>query len=117
MANNKPFLAGIATLILAVFIAIGTLSPPSTGGAGLPLSDKQLHFIAFCLLVLPLLLVRPRHAIWLAPAAIAYGGAIEIIQPLVGRSADWADFLADMAGVVAGVAMAGARHRLRLARR
>jgi len=47
-----------------------------------------------------------RHALyWLLPSVIAFGGAIELIQPYVNRRAEWADFWADTAGALLGVAI------------
>ena len=103
---TKFYLAGAMTLLCAVLIGYGTLTPPSQGGQGLPLNDKQLHFIAFALFVLPLCWFRPKYAIWLVPLAIGYGGLIELLQPLVGRSADWADLMADAGGALTGALLA-----------
>jgi VanZ family protein len=41
-----------------------------------------------------------------ALATLAYGGAIEIVQPITGRAAEWADLLADGAGAFAGAFVA-----------
>ena len=43
----------------------------------------------------------------------AFGGLIEIIQPSFGRSADMHDWIADIAGVGLGIALALSYHRLR----
>ena len=99
------------TLLIAALILWGTLSPPGPPGPPLPLSDKQMHAIAFGLLVLPLGWQNIRHALWLAPAALVLGGCIEVIQPLVGRGAEWGDFLADATGIVAGLVPGWLRHR------
>ena len=45
-----------------------------------------------------------RHALyWLIPSVIAFGGAIELIQPYVNRQGEWADFWADTTGALLGV--------------
>lgn len=90
------------TLAIAAGIAIGTLSPPQDNGTLPPHTDKLLHFLAFALLALPLIWQNPRHTLWLTPAALIYGGTIELLQPNVGRSAEWLDFLADAAGIALG---------------
>jgi VanZ family protein len=43
----------------------------------------------------------------------ALGGLVEVIQPLVGRRRELADFLVDLAGAVVGVAVAHVIARLR----
>lgn len=108
----KITLALIATCAIALIIGVGTLSPPS-GSEPLPLTDKQLHFLAFALLALPLGWVRPRWVLWLIPLALAYGASIELIQPSVGRSGDWGDLLADGLGIIAGVIPGQLRQRMR----
>jgi hypothetical protein len=50
---------------------------------------------------------------WSGPAILAslscgaaFGGLMELIQPLFGRSCEWFDFFADIMGLVVGVAVA-----------
>ena len=92
--------AATVTLALALVIGLLTLTPISD--AGVPGSDKAHHFLAFFALTVPLSFARPRLALWIIFAAAAYGGAIELIQPFVGRDKDIFDFLADAAGSMSG---------------
>ena len=92
------------TAVLSILIAVLTLLPPS-GPAGLPGSDKLYHFVAFAALIMPISLLYPRALIWMLPAAILFAGAIEVIQPNVGRAGEWGDFLADTYGVVIGATL------------
>ena len=71
-------------------------------GAG---TDKLYHFIAFTALVFPCALLFARTLKWVLPAALLFGGAIELIQPYVGRGGELADFVADALGVVIGAAL------------
>ncbi|MBZ0122822.1 MAG: hypothetical protein K8F31_02950, partial [Roseovarius sp.] len=48
--------------------------------------------------------------------AAAFGGAIELVQPLTGRDAELADLAADLAGAAAGLWL-GLRLRVRVRRR
>ncbi len=97
------------TVLIGLAIAVLTLIPakrlPNAPG-----SDTLHHFLAFMALVLPVASVRPRWCLWVVPVAIAYGGMIELIQPLVGRSAEWSDFWANTAGALAGAAIGAALH-------
>lgn len=94
-------LAGVPTALIALAILHATLgsAPPDLGGSHL---DKLAHAGAFALLVLPLASVLPpgRALAGVALAAVALGGAIELIQPTVGRSAEWLDFWANTLGVL-----------------
>lgn len=99
------------TAVWAALIGYFTLSAP-TGGGGMPGLDKIQHFVAFAVLALPLCVARPRWTMLIVAAATFYGGGIELVQPLVGRSAEWADLAADAAGAAVG-GLAGRRLRLR----
>ena len=91
-----------ATIAIAFAIGLATLTPvetlPNVSG-----SDKLYHLISFAILTLPIAIIRP-HALWIILGlSIAYGGAIEIIQPLVNRNCEMADLFADTCGAVLGI--------------
>lgn len=94
----------IATFGLAIIIAVATLLPTPPGGV--PGSDKLYHVLAFAGLAFPLAFARPRWAVWVSVGATAFGGGIELIQPSVGRSAEWADLWADGLGAILGAVFA-----------
>ena len=106
-----------STVVIAVLIAGLTLSP----SASLPQSnlhlDKLAHMAAFFGLVFPTAALWPRVTAWIGLAAVLYGGAIEVIQPYTGRSAEFADLLADGIGVGLGIVLGATLRRLILARR
>lgn len=98
------------SLILAVVIGALALMPlPAldTAPAGL---DKIYYFLAFFVLVFPVIVTDPNRWTLAVPAAIVFGGAIEMFQPLIGRSADWLDFGASISGVLAGAGAAEILH-------
>jgi VanZ family protein len=78
---------------------------PSTHGADM-MWDKVLHFTAyFGLTSLATVALRERgRAIWAAFALALFGGILEIVQGFVGRDAEWGDELANVVGVVTGLA-------------
>ena len=91
-----------ATIAIAFAIGLATLTPvetlPNVSG-----SDKLYHLISFAILTLPIAIIRP-HALWIILGlSIAYGGAIEIIQPLVNRNCEMADLFADTCGAMLGI--------------
>ena len=91
-----------ATIIIAFAIGLATLTPveklPTVSG-----SDKLYHLISFAIFTLPIAIIRPK-AMWvILSLSIAYGGAIEIIQPLVNRNCELADLIADACGSVLGI--------------
>ncbi|SEK79914.1 hypothetical protein [Roseovarius nanhaiticus] len=100
--NRVPRWAIFLTVLIALALAIATLSPgmPAIGPQG---SDKWQHFAGFALLVLPLGYARPDWGLRILIGAAAFGGVIELIQPNVGRAAEWADLVADIAGAAAGI--------------
>jgi VanZ family protein len=91
------------TLLIALGILAGTLWPSDLPEVPFTLRDKVLHLLAFALLILPMTLVDPGRALRLAPVCIAFGAAIEVIQPTFGRGAEWLDLLADALGVGLGL--------------
>lgn len=98
----------ISALLLTVLIALGigavTLAPPA-GLPSVPGSDKMHHVLAFALLALPAALLSPRMLWAVVPLAAAFGAGIEVVQPFVGRSAELADWVADMAGLAGGASL------------
>jgi hypothetical protein len=77
-------------------------------------SDKWLHFLAYLNLVFlvwfsvrPDVKVRWRSGVvWLVFfVGVAYGGIDELLQPYVGRTRGFLDFLANTAGASAGLVM------------
>lgn len=83
-------------------------TPPAPNG-----SDKIIHIIAFACLAFPL---SSTHRFGLLPVfvvAVAFGGIIELIQPSFNRSADITDWLADICGILVGVACGLFYRRLR----
>lgn len=107
----------VSTLAIAVLIGVLTLTPTPH----LPRSDYQLdklaHMAAFFGLVFPTAALWPRVTAWIGLAAVLYGGAIEVIQPYAGRSAEFADLLADGIGVGLGIVLGTTLRRMYMARR
>lgn len=103
--NTKTNVAVAVTLILAAIIAVLTLMPMPQGGQ--PGSDKFYHVLVFALLALPLSVAVPARAIWVFLAASAYGGGIELVQPMFDRLGEWHDLGADVLGAATG-ALVGA---------
>ena len=98
-----------ASGVVAILIAVLTLMPGHSVPDA-PGNDKLHHFLGFAVLVFPLVAVRPRAVVWAVPAAILFGGAIELIQPLVGRNGEWADMAANTLGVLIGAGLGWAAH-------
>lgn len=90
------------TALFALAISVAMLLPLSGLPQAWPGADKVQHFVAFLVLTVPICARHPRAALWLVPAAAVLGGAIEVIQPLTGRTRELADFVADVLGALAG---------------
>jgi VanZ family protein len=88
------------TLLMATAIAVLSLYPVPQ--SGLPGSDRAHHFLAYALLSLPLSMVRPLFAPVTFLAASMYGGAIEFVQPAVGRMQEGGDLIANVMGAAVG---------------
>jgi VanZ family protein len=104
LTRHRLFLIGvILTLLLAGAIAVLTLAPVSA--EGVHGSDKLHHVLGFAALAFPLPFTRQKLALPVVLGVAAYGGVIELIQPHVGREAEWGDFLADVAGAAIGATL------------
>jgi VanZ family protein len=107
-----PRLGLVAGGVAAVAIAYLTLAPVPVPYQGRVVGiDKIFHAIAFAGLVFPVVATGAHRWVWAVPLAIAFGGAIEIVQPHVGRSGMVADFLADVLGVAVGAWLGYRVHR------
>ncbi|WP_120499796.1 VanZ family protein [Roseovarius sp. EL26] len=109
----KNPIALVLTCAIALLIAYGTLKPPGSSSDPWILNDKQVHFLAFAFLTLPMGWVRPQAVLWLVPLAICYGGIIELIQPMFGRGAELGDLIADGLGAMTGALPGLIRHSIR----
>lgn len=96
-------------LVISAFLAlvIGWLSlAPLVALPAAPGDDKLAHIIAYAALTFPVGLRQPRLFMRMLPVFVAYGGVIELVQPLVNRCGEWGDFGANMAGCFIGYALA-----------
>ena len=80
LATTLKWLAVAATLVLAVVILLLALAPPRPEVSN-GINDKIPHFMAFATLVLPCAIFMARSLFWILPLALAFGGAIELLQP------------------------------------
>ena len=99
------------TIFLALIIGYLSLSPlddlPKAPGG-----DKLHHFIAYACLTFPMMFTNAQKWPRIMLPAMAYGGAIELIQPYVNRYGEWLDFAANSAGCLIGAVVALAASRL-----
>lgn len=95
----------MVAVAITVAIAVLSLGPEVTAGPA-TLSDKALHAAAYLALTLACLAAIPERRLAVAAGVIAYGLALEFTQlvALPERTAEAADLLANLAGVVSGVA-------------
>ena len=90
-------LVAVAVLVVSLTLMIG---PFGAIEASASVSDKVAHFVVFGLILWSFGVLFPRlPRLWAALAAVALGGAVELVQGMVGRDADWLDLAADAAGV------------------
>ena len=108
--NRIPWL--FLSLGLATTIAALTLIPQASMPVGPQGVDKVYHMIAFAALIFPTAMLRPKKCLRFGRLAIVYGGIIETIQPVFGRSADMSDFWADGLGVAIGIFLGLAARRI-----
>ena len=94
-------------LLLLAVITLSLLPGPYLPQQAFSLWDKAQHALAFAALAALGALAYPRRVGLLAASLLVFGGAIELAQAATGwRSGDWADWLADAVGLIAGLALA-----------
>lgn len=122
-ANPRQSALGIRdlcrALLLAAVISITWLAltprPPPLADTG---ADKLNHLLAFTALSFVAWFAFPGARRVAMAALLAYGGMIEIVQSFIpSRSAEWADFATDAAGIALGSLLARAAELIRRRRR
>ena len=90
-------LAAVAVLVVSLTLMIGPFGGVEAASG---IWDKAAHFVVFGLILWSFgVLFRRLPRTVAALLAVALGGAVEVVQGLVGRDASWADLLADALGV------------------
>lgn len=94
------------TLFILLAITVSSLVPlAQMQKISVPFSDKTHHFVAYASLMFPVALRRPKGWWLIALAFVGYSGVIELLQPLVNRSNEWLDLLANGCGVTIGAVL------------
>ena len=101
------------TILMTVVLTVAMLWPINQPPLAPDGADKLMHLMAFAALAFPLARTGRFGLIPVFIGASAFGGVIEVFQPSFGRSADIQDWIADIAGVVLGIALALFYRRLR----
>lgn len=97
----KSFLMRLTAVVLLVAIIGSMIGPFQDIEAASKVWDKAAHFVAFGLVLWSIGVLFRRLPRTLASlAALALGGAAELIQGMVGRDASWGDLLADGLGIL-----------------
>lgn len=68
-----------------------------------PGGDKTHHLIAYAALMFPTALHKPKLWKLIGLFFVAYGGAIELLQPYVNRYGEWPDMAANITGLICGL--------------
>ena len=99
----------LVTTVLIV-VMLWQINQPRLGPDG---TDKFVHLIAFAALAYPMARTGRIGLLPVFVGASAFGAIIEVLQPYFGRDAEMQDWIADIVGVVLGIALALLYRRLR----
>lgn len=95
------FLLRLTAVVLLVILLGAMLGPFQNLEAAANVWDKAAHFVSFGLILWSIgVLFRRLPRTLAALSALALGGAVEVIQGMVGRDASWGDLLADGLGIL-----------------
>lgn len=113
--NKKSYMAYIPAAVIAVGIAVASLIERPQDLLDIHTSDKVLHGLMYTILTLSVMagVYRTRSesvraCLWVIVAVTGYGALMEWLQYACTetRSGEWLDIAADLAGAIAGVAVA-----------
>ncbi|MGP9790227.1 VanZ family protein [Roseinatronobacter sp. NSM] len=102
-ARQRRIALVISGLLLLVVTVVLLMPVPENEGRFPEHVDKLVHFGVFFAVACPAYVARMRFWPVILVGLVAYGGAVELIQPHFGRSAEVADFIANSLGVVAAL--------------
>lgn len=102
-----------ATVVITLVVLWLTLTPRELPHSDIVPLDKVAHAFAFALVILPTAWGYPRALVVTIPMALVLGGAIELLQPMVGRGREMADFVMDVVGIGAGLVIGLVLRQLR----
>ena len=94
----------VLSLIALAVITGGSLVPRESGG-DVGSADKVLHLVAYAVAILPLTQHKTQPRLIFAIGVLLWSGAIELVQPFVGRSASLLDLASNAAGLLLGLAL------------
>ncbi|SDY70676.1 hypothetical protein SAMN05444340_11565 [Citreimonas salinaria] len=95
-----------AAALLALLFGIGAFLPGEILGELVSVAGRRLHAVGFGLVSFLIVVAFPARWRLFSAVALAAGGLVELLQPLVGRGAQWTDFTANAVGLVVGVSAA-----------
>lgn len=105
--SSLPWLLGAGIVVGIFLLLFGFGSTKASGGLVPSPWDKVVHFSVFATLAIGLRMMMPKQSLLLiAVLGLFIGAADEFHQMLVpGRQPDLDDWLADLAGTLAGLAL------------
>jgi len=108
LGHRIQLLARILTVAYTVYLTMAALGPAPTGPE-IPHLDKIMHALAWGGLAFLAAIGWPQALRGPLLLAAAHGALIEVLQGTVvqGRSAELADFLADLLGAVLAIVVLG----------
>jgi len=103
----------VITIVILSVLTIGMLWPLEPSPIHLANIDRFIHVIAFAILSFPLIYTNRLNFLTVLIIFSVFGGTIEIIQPLSGRSAEIYDWVANIAGIFSGLFLVRAYNRFK----
>ena len=104
------------TAIALATITFASLSPRGSSGdpgaVGIP--DSIAHIVAYAVVIFFRAATPSANLVWPGFAVLVWSILIELLQPLVGRSANLHDVLANATGVIVGILIGYSLRRLLL---
>ncbi len=103
--NWLPRLGLALAAVLAVFLGVAALLPGELLRPYLPQDGRVAHALGLFLIALLITASYPQSWGWVLGLGSVLGAAVELVQPVFGRGAQWADLMADIVGLVLGIGL------------
>ncbi len=102
----------VLAAVIAVLLGLAAILPAELVDAYVSDDGQVQHALGLTMIALLVIVSYPRAWVWVILLGTVISAAVELVQPIFGRGAQWSDLAADIAGLAIGVGAALSIRRL-----